>query len=295
MREQEAQQGQERERQIRVGEHAMIAALDTPQSAKVDTESLLAKISASRLTCFLQCRLKFMFRYVLQIKKPATGALHVGKTVHWALQQWSKARWYGEPLDAGSLKQGFDLHWESSQEKDPVAWEIDEEQKQKDKAWGLVDMYLRDTPVPTHEKPEGVEVSIEAGLPDGLPRLVGVIDLVRPEAVIVDFKTSASTPLIAQAIHRNETQLTAYGILHREATGRDAAGFELHHLIKTAKPKLVVTHVGAMTDQREQKFLRQVESYVDGVEREDFVPSPGLHCSSCEYFSHCQLWPEVKQ
>jgi hypothetical protein len=273
----------------------LIAALDTPQLAKVDTQSLLAKVSASRLNCFLQCRLKFYFRYVLKLAKPATGALHVGKAVHWALQQWSKARWFGSPLDAEGLKPGFDLHWESSQEKEPVAWEIDEEQKQRQKAWGLVDMYLRDTPIPAEEKPEGVEVSIEAELPDGLPKLVGVIDLVRPEGVVVDFKTSSTTPLIAQAIHRNETQLTAYGILHRESTGHDASGFELHHLVKTKVPKLVVTHVGAMTDQREQKFLRQVESYVDGVEREDFVPAPSLACSSCEFFHECQLWPEVRQ
>jgi putative RecB family exonuclease len=273
----------------------LIAALDTPQSPKVDTESLLAKVSASRLNCFLQCRLKFYFRYVLKLAKPATGALHVGKACHWALQQWSKARWFGRPLDNDSLRQGFDLHWSSSQEKEPVAWEIDEEQKQKDKAWGLLEMYLRDTPIPTDEKPEGVEVSIEADLPDGLPKLVGVIDLVRPEGVVVDFKTSATTPLTAQAIHRTELQCSSYGILLREATGKDASGFELHHLVKTKVPKLAVTHVGAMTEQREQKLLRQVESYVDGVEREDFVPSPGLHCSSCEYFSHCQLWPEVKQ
>jgi hypothetical protein len=272
----------------------LIAALDTLQSPKVDTEALLAKVSASRLTCFLQCRLKFMFRYVLQIKKPATGALHVGKAVHWALQQWSKARWFGRPVDNDSLKEGFDLHWSSSQEKEPVAWEIDEEEKQRDKAWALVDMYLRDTPIPADEKPEGVEVSVEADLPDGLPKLIGVIDLVRPEGVVVDFKTSSATPLVAQAIHRNETQLSAYGILHREATGEDASAFELHHLVKNKVPKLVVTKVGALTDQREQKFLRQVESYIDGVEREDFVPSPGMHCSSCEFFHECQLWPEVK-
>ncbi len=140
----------------------------------------------------------------------------------------------------------------------------------------------------------GVEVSIEADLPDGLPKLVGIIDLVRPGGVVVDFKTSSTTPLIAQAIHRNATQLSAYGILHREATGKEASAFELHHLIKTKQPKLVVSHVGALTEQREHRFLQQVQSYMDGVEREDFVPSPGLHCGSCEYFHECQMWPEVK-
>ncbi len=268
----------------------MIALLDASQTEKLGTAELLSKVSSSRLNCFLTCRLKFYFRYVLGLVKPATGPLHVGKAVHWALQQWSKARWYGSPLDAGSLRQGFDLHWETSQEKEPVAWESDEEDKQKDKAWSLVDMYLRETPIPVEERPQAVEVVVEADLPGGLPRLTGIIDLVRPDGKVVDFKTTATTPVVAQAIHRNENQLTAYGILHREATGEDASGFELHHLVKTKLPKLVVTHVGPLTEQREQKFLRQVESYVEGVEREDFVPSAGLHCGSCELFHECSMW-----
>lgn len=267
----------------------MIAVIDEPKRANAETSEILSKVSASRLNCFFSCRLKFYFRYVARIVKPTTGALHVGRTVHWALQQWSKARWFGRQLDPDSLKPGFDLHWESSQERNHVAWETDEEERQREKAWGLVDMYLRETTIPADEKPEAVEVSVEANLP-GLPKLVGVIDLVRPGGKIVDFKTSATTPQIAQAIHRNETQLTAYGLLYREATGHDASGFELHHLIKTKQPKLVVTAVGAMNEQREERFLRLVESYVDGVEREDYVPSPGLQCSSCEFFHECSTW-----
>jgi hypothetical protein len=86
------------------------------------------------------------------------------------------------------------------------------------------------------------------------------------------------------------TQLTAYGILYRETTGEEASGFELHHLIKTKQPKLVVTEVEPVTTEREQRFLRTVESYVEGVEREDYVPSPGLHCAACEFFNECILW-----
>ena len=268
----------------------MIAVIDPPKAqAPTEPPDLLSKVSASRLNCFFTCRLKFYFRYVEKLVKPTTGALFVGRTVHWALQQWSKARWFGRTLDADSLKPGFDLNWESSQEREPVTWEEDEEGKQQEKAWDLVEMYLRDTPIPPDEKPEAVEVSVEADL-SGLPTLVGVIDLVRPGGKVVDFKTTATTPQMAQAIHRNETQLTAYGLLYREATGDDASGFELHHLVKTKQPKLVVTEVGPLTDQREARFHHLVESYVDGVEREDWVPSPGLQCASCEFFNECTVW-----
>jgi putative RecB family exonuclease len=269
----------------------MIALVERPvvTPPAEDHPNLLDRVSASRLNTFHQCRLKFYFRYVLGLTKPATGALHVGKAVHAVLKSWSKARWLGQPHDAGSLRPGFLEDWTTSQTDEPVSWDDDEE-KQQSKAWDLVEMYLRDTPIPASEKPEAVEVAVEADLPDGLPRLVGVIDLVRPGGRIVDFKTAAATPAPEQAIHRNDTQLTAYGLLHREATGKEAAGFELHHLIKTKQPKLVVTEVGPVTPEREHRFLRSVESYVDGVEREDYVPSPGLHCAGCEFFNECLVW-----
>ena len=270
----------------------MIALAPSPQRAIPPNplEELTKVVSASRLNCFLGCRLKFYFRYVLEMVKPATAALFVGKAVHAALQQWSTARWQGKPHDAESLKAGFMMNWITTQEEEPVRWDADEDDQQ-DKAWGLVDMYLRDTPIPAEEKPEAVEVRVEADLAKhGLPTLVGIIDLVRPQGRIVDFKTSAASPNAEQVIHRNEIQLTAYGILYQEATGKPESGFELHHLVKTKVPKLVVNEAPATTENQRTKFFRLIESFVDGVQREDFVPSPGIGCMSCEYFNECSAW-----
>ena len=59
----------------------------------------------------------------------------------------------------------------------------------------LLETYLNNNPVPANEKPEGVEVSVEADLKHhGLPKLIGILDLVRAGGVIVDYKTSAQTP-----------------------------------------------------------------------------------------------------
>ena len=270
----------------------MIALAPQPTVIPVPTgDHLTSTVSASRLNCFHACRLKFFFRYVMALVKPATAALFVGKAVHAALQQWSTARWRGQSHDAKSLKSGFILNWVTGQEEEPVKWEPGEENDQQDKAWGLVDMYLRDTPIPAQEKPEAVEVRVEADLAKhGLPSLLGFIDLVRPGGRIVDFKTSAATPNAEQVVHRNETQLTAYGVLYQEATGQRESGFELHHLVKTKTPKLVVTEAPATTESQRTKLFRLIESYVRGVEREDYVPSPGLQCGSCEFFTECRAW-----
>ena len=68
------------------------------------------------------------------------------------------------------------------------------------------------------------------------------------------------------------------------------AGIELHHLVKTKTPKLVVTEAPATTESQRSKLFRLIESFVDGVEREDYVPSPGLQCAACEFFNECRAW-----
>jgi hypothetical protein len=51
-----------------------------------------------------------------------------------------------------------------------------------------------------------------------------------------------------------------------------------------------VSERGPVTDDQEIRFLRLVESYTDGIQREDFVPSPGLQCAACEFFAECGVW-----
>ena len=253
------------------------------------SEILEEPVSASRLNTFHSCRAKFFFRYIEQIQKPASAALHTGKTVHAALQEWSKRRWIGKPSGVQDIKAGFDDHWTTSLEEKPVEFEDGEESVEKSKSWGLVEMYLRETPIPVDEKPEAVEVGVEADLSShGLPNLRGFIDLIRPGGCIVDFKTTATTPNEEQVFHRNELQLSAYGLLYREATDQQESGFELHHLVKTKVPKLIVTRHEPVNEIQQTKLFRSMESYVAGVQREDWVPSPGLQCVSCEYFNECR-------
>jgi len=262
-----------------------------PANAGRSKAELLATVSASRLGTWLGCRLRFYFRYVAGLRKPNTPARHVGTVVHAVLQQWNLARWRRIPLDAETLQTVFDQAW-TSPEDEPIAWDPDEpEVAVKDQALGLVQMYLRDTPIPPDEKPEAVEVGVDMDLSaHGLPTLVGVIDLVRAGGRIVDFKTTGRTPDPEMALHGNDVQLTAYALLYREATERRESVLELHHLVKNKTPKLVVTESGPITGAQIARFYRLVESYVRGLGSEDFVPAPGLQCAACEFFNECRHW-----
>jgi putative RecB family exonuclease len=155
----------------------------------------------------------------------------------------------------------------------------------------MLEHYLSHSPVPLEEKPEAVEVVVERDLDaQGLPPLKGVIDLVRQGGVIVDFKTTARAPDPVLAAHQNEVQLGCYALLYREAAGRPESGFELHHLVKTREPKLVVTTMSPIGTVQMRRLVRAMESYVQGVEAEDYVPSPGQHCAWCDFFGRCRAW-----
>jgi CRISPR/Cas system-associated exonuclease Cas4 (RecB family) len=248
---------------------------------------LSATVSASRLQCWQQCRLKFYFRYVLAIAKRTTAALHVGKVVHAVLQAWNMARWKGQAFESEVFHELFEKDWRERQTTSPIRWE-DEENEQRDSTWTLLQTYFAETPIKANERPEAVEVPMEADLPDGLPKLVGVIDLVRAGGRIVDFKTSGQTPDAEKVEHLHEVQLSCYSLLYRDATGRKESGLELHHLVKLKTPKVVITPLAPMTESQEARLFRAMESYQEGLSRRDFVPSPGIHCSCCEYFNECR-------
>lgn len=253
------------------------------------TEILQEPVSATRLNTFHGCRLRFYFRYVQGIVKPTNLNLFTGRMVHLLLQNWSRQRWHQKPATLSDLREEFENCWQQSLHEEPVEFRESDEDAEKQKVLALVEMYLNETPIPLGEKPMAVEVSVEADLSQhGLPTLRGVIDLIRPGGHIVDFKTTSTSPQTDMVLHRNELQLSCYGVLYRESTGTREKGFELHHLVKTKTPKLVVTRHRAMSEQQQTRLFRSMESYVHGVEAEDWVPSPGLQCSGCEFFHECR-------
>ncbi len=246
-------------------------------------------VSASRLQCWLQCRLKFYFRYVLKIIKPPTASLHVGRVVHAVLQEWNLSRWRKEPFRLAHFKRVLVKQWNEKQADVNMRWDEGEEKSERKSAWSLLQVYWAETPIKADDKPEAVEVSVEAELP-GLPKLIGIIDLVRAGGRIVDFKSTGKTPDPGMAIHLNETQLSCYGVMYRDATGKKESGFELHHLVKTKTPKILITPVEPTSEKQKTRLFRSIESYVAGLERNDFVPSPGFHCAGCEYFRECRMF-----
>ena len=152
----------------------------------------------------------------------------------------------------------------------------------------MLETYFAQCPVAPDERPEGVEVQVECSLGAGIPPLYGIIDLVRPGGRIVDYKSAARSPSEGMAEHQHATQLSCYALLYRSATGERETGFELHHLIKTKVPKVIISTYGPMSAAMESELFFLIDDYLEGIAREAWVPSPGQHCSWCDHLSLCR-------
>ena len=269
----------------------LVDTLQSPADESALIHGLQTRVSPSKLSVFQACRLKFFFRYVLGLKKPKTAALHVGTTVHSVLRGWNKARWRQQPPALADLHASYQAAWQSEQTEEPVAWDNPTaEAEQRQSGWRLLETFFRESSIREAGKPDAMEVSVEADLSShGLPTLVGVLDLVQDQRII-DFKTSASTPHADRAALVHATQATAYSLLYRENTGQRERGVELHHLVKLKSPKLVVIYLSPVGDRECARLFRVIDAYVEGLERRDFIPSPGLQCASCEFFNECAAW-----
>lgn len=267
---------------------ATVEHIESASAARVVEEKLseLTKtVSASRLSTYLSCRLKFMLRYVLELEKPKSAALHVGSAVHSVLKAYNWGRWIGQPLTLEQLHQEFSKAWGDTEQ--PVAWEPGEEVVESNTAWRLIETYVRHAAPST--KPEAVEVPVEADLGQGMPKLVGVLDLVEG-GVIKDYKTSSTTPNPQKVAHTTEVQTSIYSVLYRQNTGKEEKGIELIHLVKTKLPKVILTELPPMSEEQEARLNTLVDGYVAGIQHKDFLPSPGLQCSYCEFFHECRNW-----
>ncbi len=266
-----------------------IRLLPDPGTDESSEPDLLRYLSASRLKCWQTCRRQFFYRYVERITVPTAPALFIGRQIHEVLRLWNWANWKCEPLSPEQLQAALIESWERDAAAEFIPWKKPEDEAiARDQAWAMLEAYFAQCPVAQDERPEGVEVQVECSLGAGIPALYGIIDLVRSPGRIIDYKSAARSPSEGMAEHQHATQLACYALLYRSATGERETGFELHHLIKTKVPKVIVSTYGPMPAAMESELFFLIDDYLEGIAREAWIPSPGQHCSWCDHLVLCR-------
>ncbi|WP_309383772.1 RecB family exonuclease [Cerasicoccus frondis] len=268
----------------------MIQAIDTSGNGHGPTcDGLLDHISASTIKLYLTCPLKFWFKKVLLLKEPVSRSLHLGKSVHAALQYFHRARWRGENHDRQTVQEAYSLAFNAPEEA-AVYPDDGSRQESQDKGARVVDAYIDSDHARMPEIPLGVEVQLEEDLPVLPSPVLGYIDLVRAGHVPVDYKTCASTPDVELEAFQHELQMTLYQMLIESATNQEVQGRELVFLVKTKKPKVIVHRMKPATEREKERVLDIALAAMDGIYHERFHPQTGMHCGWCSFRSECSKW-----
>jgi putative RecB family exonuclease len=250
-------------------------------------------ISPSAAKSYLACSLRFYLERVAEIKKPTTPALHLGKTVHAALQTFHLARWRGTDDSPEVIAAAFeDSFLKLEREEGPVRWKDGEREKCRIAGLQVIAAYLDSAEV-LHGKPRAVEVPLTENIPGLSVPLTGVIDLLTDVYAPVDFKSAAAKPDAWHAVFDHEIQLVAYQLLLEAATGEKPPSLDLVYLVKTKVPQVIRLSLPPADSKRKARVIRLFDTAVTGMSEARFHPQPGIGCLSCQYRNECKRWPGV--
>ena len=185
-----------------------------PSEASSPSAIRLDYLSPSSVKSYLSCSLRFFFERVVQIRKPTTVALHVGKAIHTTLQSFNLARWRGEDSSETAMEEAFSAHFLKLEKAEGSVDYDDEETRQKVRscAWNTVKAYMTSDEVAS-QMPLGVEIGLSATIPNLPVPVQGVIDLVQHDLTAVDYKTATAKPDAGHAAFDHELQLVTYQMM----------------------------------------------------------------------------------
>ncbi|MDQ8192608.1 RecB family exonuclease [Roseibacillus persicicus] len=247
-------------------------------------------ISPSAAKSYLGCSLRFYFERVANIQKPTSVALHLGKSIHAALQAFHLARWRGEVDSPEFVAKAFDEAFLQLEQKEGPVNYGDPAKREKAMTDGLrvVAAYLA-SPEALVEKPRAVEVFLKEDIPGLSVPLTGAMDLVEQDFTPIDFKSAAAKPNTETAAFDHEIQLVSYQLL-LEAIGENPRSLDLIFLVKTKTPQVIRVSSPPADEQRKRRVTALLETAVEGIASERFHPQPGMHCSWCQYRAECANW-----
>ena len=248
-------------------------------------------ISPTSAKSYLACPLRFQLEKVLKVRKPVPPALHVGKSVHAALQAFHLARWHGKDHTEPVVVEAYENAFVRLERDEGPVNHSDAAAREKARTDGLrvVRAYLGWDGVPV-EKPRGVEVRLSARIP-GLPvKLTGTVDLVGHDYTPTDFKTAASRQEDGNAAFDHELQLVCYQMLVEQSAGLTPPSLDLVLLVKTKEPQVARVSVEPAGARRRQRAIAMLAAAWDGMVSNRFHPQPGLQCCACQFKPECRAW-----
>ena len=252
---------------------------------------MIEYLSSSQMNLFLQCSLKYKFRYIDKIPTLfKSSGLALGSAVHTALSWFHKERMNGRKVVLEDFLRIFDTDWYCQKDDTHIRYKAGEQEMNLVVvAKELLALYFQQK----HNGIKGAEVPFSVPLIDpsngkelGL-NLDGFMDLIEDDDTIVEFKTSNQA--MNQKDLNENLQLTAYSYAYQFLHQKPPKLIKVVDLVKTKKPKIII-----LKTKREkkdyQRFFALAIQILRGIQYRLFFPRQSFMCKDCEYAVQCRDW-----
>ena len=249
-------------------------AVSAPQTTSAEN------LSPSQVRCFMDCQMRWWFKYGLKVPDPATANMALGRSVHSALgENFAQKVDTREDLPAEGVVAIFREAWANEIEQTEFR---DEEDPRELAATGeaLVTKYMQ-TIAPTID-PAAVELKVEGEIA-GI-RVRGWIDLLDVEGRVIDIKTAKAKPNSIEPMHKFQVATYAHLIPGASGEGR------VDTLVKTKTPQIISQsfHITAEEMKVAQTLYPAAQ---EAMRQQHFMPNRlSMMCSrrNCSYWRHCE-------
>jgi putative RecB family exonuclease len=249
-------------------------------------------LSASRITQYLMCPLKYRLVYVDKVDPDFLPSnLVLGSCIHSAIEGFYHNWQEGRRLSSDTVIELFESYFDAGTDGKTLEPGCDREGVRRI-GKSLLGVFARDV---QPAEVVGIEEKFRIPLADEngvyIIDLVGVFDLIELDSegtpVVVDHKTAAKR--YSDTDLESNLQLTAYGLASRELHKIDGPVLlRIDAMIKNKTP-IFDQRFTIRTVDSGQRFLKLATDVLAAMESGAFFPNTGWQCGSCQVRSHCYM------
>jgi DNA helicase II / ATP-dependent DNA helicase PcrA len=245
------------------------------------TANFVPNLSASAVTTYKECPLRFKLEREWNLPREVSAALHYGSAMHGALRTFYDAMRFEREVSDEDLLEQFRSALATASIADRYQYEL----------------YLR---LGNEQLRQFLEVAREAPQPDVIEterwfelqiagsKVTGRVDRIDrtgPDTVaIVDYKTGK---MQSQEDADESLQLSLYALAARDAWGMRAEHLVFHNLENNTP---VFT---SRNDAQLEEAKLAVQDVSEGIKAGEFPAKPGFHCAFCPYRNLCPATERV--
>ncbi|HOP08417.1 MAG TPA: PD-(D/E)XK nuclease family protein [candidate division Zixibacteria bacterium] len=250
------------------------------------------QISATKITTYLDCPLRYRFRYVDQIEPDQMSPnMAFGSVFHRSAKFIHRKRMDGVQLTREQMETAFRLDWTAAQTV-PIKWNGSSPESLEEQGLAMLRTYLdamEDVGAPLAVEAEIKVPFVNLATGEKMPdvELFGYIDRITRDHEPVELKTSGRSWSTMMADQSLQMTLYAYALALQHEREEVTGQFEV--IVKNKTPKFQRLETVRNVRDFDQMY-RTVERVLEAVDAGLFFPAKGFLCPSCDFSAECYRW-----